>query len=217
MAINLTSNYKQINEQDLVQDLIEESIEQRGFQVHYIVRDMINPDLLLGESTISDFTEFYLIPMFLESMEHFNGSGDLYDEFGMSYNDAAIFQVGSRRFRQEINDPKFPRPKEGDLVYVPFSDSLWEITKVKNDLQYYQMGKNYTHRLICKLFEYSHENIENQTDTDFNELSSVVDIDDEGLQRVLGLKSDDRRDDNTVLKDEKKKFETFNPDEPFQF
>ncbi len=217
MAVNLTSSYKQTNEQDLVQDLIEESIEQRGFDAHYIIRDTINPDFLLGESSISDFTEFYVMPMFLESMEHFNGSGDLYDQFGMSYNDASIFQVGVRKFRQSINDPKVPRPREGDLVYVPFSDSLWEVTKVKNDMQYYQMGKNYTHRLICKLFEYSHETIENATETDFNDLSSIMDIDDQGLQRILGLKDDDTRDDNVVLKDEKKTFETFDPSNPFSF
>ena len=162
MAINLMQNYRNGNEQDLAADLIDEAIATRGFDVHYILRDRINSDYLLGESPMSDFTEFYVMPMFLESMEHFNGSGDVYDALGMNFTDAATIQVSARRFKSEVNIPTIQRPREGDLVYMPFSDSLWEINKVKMDPKYYQLGKNYSYRLICKLFEFSHERIENK-------------------------------------------------------
>lgn len=217
MATNLMGNFRKTNESDLVADLVEEAIEQRGFEVHYIKRNMINPDQLLGESTISEFKDFYLMPMFLESMEHFNGSGDLYDQFGMSFTDAAIYQVGARRFRSTLNDPEVPRPREGDLIYVPFSDSLWEVHKVKMDLMYYQMGKNNSYRLICKLFEYSHEEIEGATETDFNAIGTEIQVDDEGLQKLFGLNPTNKADETAVIQAEAKKSETFDPNDPFAF
>lgn len=186
MALNIMGQYKRPNEQDLVANLIEEAIEQRGAGVRYILRDMLNPDQLFGESTLSEFKDGYELPMYIESIEHFNGNGDIFDEFGISKVDSSIFQVGARRFAQEVtsNNTAVVRPREGDLVYLPFSDSLWEITKVKKDLKYYQMGRNYSYRLVCKLFEYSHEEIDNP-ESDFSEYTISQDIDNDGLKELL--------------------------------
>lgn len=186
MVMNIMAQYKQPNEQDLVADLIEEAIEQRGAQVRYILRDMLNPDLLFGESTLSEFNEGYALPMFIESVEHFNGNGDIFDEFGINKVDSSIFQVGARKFALEVtaNNQEIVRPREGDLIYLAFSDSLWEITKVKKDLKYYQLGRNYSYRLVCKLFEYSHEEI-NNPESDFSEFTISQDIDNDGLKELL--------------------------------
>lgn len=188
MALNLMMNYKHnTNEHDLVADLIEESIEQRGSYVRYIIRDMLNPDYLMGESSMSEFKEGYMLPMFVESVEHFNGNGDVFDAFGISKVDSSILQVGVRKFKVEVADKaNIDRPREGDLIYLPFSDSLWEIEKVKMDLKYYQIGNNYTYRLICKLFAFSHERIDNP-ESDFNNIGTSDDMDDAGLKRILGI------------------------------
>jgi hypothetical protein len=199
MAMNIMGQYKRPNEQDLVANLIEEAIEQRGVQVRYILRDLLNPDELFGESTMSDFKQGYELPMFVESVEHFNGNGDVFDEFGINKVDSSIFQVGVRKFRLEVTSNKeateVERPREGDLIYLPFSDSLWEITKVKMDLKYYQMGRNYTYRLVCKLFEYSHEEI-NNPESDFSTYSTVTDLDDAGLKRLLEVGPGEEIDEN---------------------
>jgi hypothetical protein len=178
--------YKRTNEQDLVADLIEEAIEQRGAQVRYILRDMLNPDQVFGESTLSEFNEGYSLPMFIESIEHFNGNGDIFDEFGMNKVDSSIFQVGARKFANEVtsHNVQIVRPREGDLIYLAFSDSLWEITKVKKDLKYYQLGRNYSYRLVCKLFEYSHEEV-NNPESDFSEYTISQDLDNDGLKELL--------------------------------
>lgn len=187
MVMNLMGQYQQPVENDLVADLIEEAIEQRGMQVRYILRDMLNPDQVFGESTMSEFKEGYQVPMFIESIEHFNGNGDIFDEFGINKVDSSIFQVGERTFKREIAaQSAIVRPREGDLVYLPLSDSLWEITKVKMDLKYYQLGKNYSYRLVCKLFEYSHEEISNPQ-SEFDEFTISKDLDDEGLRELLEI------------------------------
>lgn len=205
MAMNLMGNFKRPNEQDLVANLVEEAIEQRGVPVRYILRDMLNPDELFGESTISEFKDGYSLPMFLESVEHFNGNGDVFDDFGFGKVDATIFQVGARKFRLEVSEKaEIDRPREGDLIYLGLSDSLWEITKVKMDLKYYQLGKNYSYRLVCKLFAYSHEEIENP-ESDFNELSTISNIDDAGLKKLLDINPSRLVDEDEIIEQEQDK------------
>lgn len=212
MAFNIMGNYKNQNEQDLIADLVEEAIEQRGAPVHYILREQLNPDLLLGESTMSAFKEFYELPMFVESVEHFNGNGDVFDAFGINQVDSSIFQVGVRKFRVILENSGLIRPREGDLIYLEFSDSLWEITKVKKDLKYYQAGKNYTYRLICKLFNFSHEEISQDAAPDF-ELGE--DLSDDNIRSVLGI-ANPFVDESKVLKQEIVKVETY-PSDAFGF
>lgn len=200
-AVNLMNNYTNANEHNLIADLIEESIEQRGVMVHYIIREQINPDYLLGEASISEFKEYYELPMFLESVEHFNGNGDIMDDFGMNYTDSSIFQVGIRKFKIEVvNKTEIVRPREGDLIYLPMSDSLWEIGKVKMDQKYHQAGRNYSYRLVCKLFSYSHEELENDTESDFNDLGTEVN--DDQLRRMLGINKNNPIDEGGGLKQE---------------
>jgi hypothetical protein len=219
-AMNLMQNFRNKNEQDLVSNLIEEAIEQRGFDVHYIVRDMLNTDYILGESSMSEFTEFYLMPAYLESMEHFNGNGDLFDAFGLSMTDAATFQIGVRKFRTVVEEKaNLPRPREGDLIYLPFADSLWEITKVKLDDKFYQTGINHSYRLVSKLFSYSHEDIETNTETNFNKLGTKTPQSDDGLRNLLGLSVTDLHDESVVLEKETKTTtaDNFNPADPFSY
>lgn len=216
MSFNIMGNFNNRNEQDLIGDLVEEAIEQRGAPVHYILRDQLNPDYLLGESTMSAFKEFYELPMFIESIEHFNGNGDVFDAFGMQYIDSAIFQVAERRFKTTVADTaNIVRPRESDLVYLQFSDSLWEITKVKRDIKYYQVGRNHSYRLICKLFAFSHEEIETSTTSDFNALGTSTDLDDDSMKKLLGI-SNELLDETDILKQEVQPIQTV-PGDTFGF
>jgi hypothetical protein len=49
------------------------------------------------------------------------------------------------------------RPKEGDVIYFPFDDSLFEVKYVNSDEQFFQLGKGYTFDLQVERFEYSGE------------------------------------------------------------
>ena len=46
------------------------------------------------------------------------------------------------------------RPKEGDLIYFPLSDSLFEVKFVEHEQPFYQLGKLYMYQLTCELYEY---------------------------------------------------------------
>ena len=51
------------------------------------------------------------------------------------------------------------RPKEGDLIYFPLGERLFEIKRVEVEKPFYQLGKSYVFELSCELFEYEDEEI----------------------------------------------------------
>ncbi len=50
-----------------------------------------------------------------------------------------------------------PRPGEGDLVYYPQANTIFEIKFVEHEVPFYQFGALYTYDLQCEKFEYSSE------------------------------------------------------------
>jgi len=52
------------------------------------------------------------------------------------------------------------RPKEGDLIYFPLGDRLFEIKFVEHEKPFYQLKKNYVYELRCELYRYEDEVID---------------------------------------------------------
>ena len=73
------------------------------------------------------------------------------------------------------------RPKEGDLVYFPLGQRLFEVKFVEHEQPFYQLGKLYVYELKCELFEYEDEVI----DTTVDEIDTQ--IQDEGYITTLSL------------------------------
>jgi hypothetical protein len=73
------------------------------------------------------------------------------------------------------------RPKEGDLIYFPLGERLFEIKRVESEKPFYQLGKNYVYELSCELYEYENELI----DTAIEEVDNTVE--DEGYITTLVL------------------------------
>jgi len=63
------------------------------------------------------------------------------------------------------------RPTEGDLIYFPMVDKLFEIKFVEHEQIFYQTGRLQTYDIRCELFEYSSERL----DTGYNEIDGVED------------------------------------------
>jgi hypothetical protein len=56
------------------------------------------------------------------------------------------------------------RPKEGDLIYFPLGDRLFEIKYVEHEKPFYQLQGLYTYELRCELFRYEDEVIDTGVD-----------------------------------------------------
>ena len=144
-------------EQMLMQDLADESIRIKGIDVYYLPRTLVNEDRLLGEDLSSLFDDAYSIPMYIESIEAFEGQGDFLSRFGLEIDDQLTLVVSRRLFPEIVPNNVKNKPNEGDLIFFPLSNTVWEIKFVEDELPFFQFGKNYTYQMKCSLFTYSSE------------------------------------------------------------
>jgi hypothetical protein len=169
MATNLYFSQKVHSEQGLYEDIVIESLKMYGQDVYYLPRDIVNEDKVFGDDVPSRFNSSYKIEMYIENTEGFDGEGDLFTKFGVEIRDQATFVVARRRWTQTVNrfdnDISGDRPREGDLVYLPLSNSMFQIMAVEHEQPFYQISNLATYKLRCELFEYNDENFDTDIDT----------------------------------------------------
>ena len=152
------------SEQNLYEDLIIESLGIYGQDVYYIPRTLVNRDNVLNEDPASTFDDAYLLEMYIENTEGFEGAGDLYSKFGLEIRDDATFIVSRRRWETRVgvfdDNTVDPRPQEGDLIFLPMTNSFFEISYVEDDSPFYQLSNLPVYRMQCSLFEYNDEDFD---------------------------------------------------------
>ena len=164
MATNVFFSQAVKTEQNLIEDLVVESLRMYGHNCYYLPRKIVNEDTILGDAADSKFEDAYEVEMYLEGVEGFEGEGDLYSKFGVEVRDTATFILSRRSWERfvslDANLATGLRPNEGDLVYFPLSKSVFEIKFVEHENPFYQLGKLYVFKLTCDLFEYSGEDFD---------------------------------------------------------
>ena len=70
------------SEQNLYEDLITESIRNFGQDIYYIPREVVHRDMIFDDTILSSFKNAYKVEVYLESIEGFDGDGDLFSKFG---------------------------------------------------------------------------------------------------------------------------------------
>ena len=191
MALNPYFLQGSPSEQRLVQDLINEQLKIFGVEVIYIPRKFVNRKTIAREVTSSKFNDNFAIEAYVNNYEGYTGSGDILTKFGMSLRDDLNIIISRDRFEDFISpflssmDPNeitlATRPREGDLVYFPLGQRLFEVKFVEHEQPFYQLGKLYVYELKCELFEYEDEVI----DTSIDEVDQV--IKDQGYITTLQL------------------------------
>ena len=202
MAKNLFFADKPANEQNLYEDIIIESLKIYGQDVYYMPREIVNEDKILGEDVPSRFSTAYKIEMYIENQQGFDGEGDLFTKFGVEIRDAANFVVSRRRWRhtveQNSNTITGDRPREGDVLYLPLSNSMFEIMHVEHEQPFYQLNNVPTYNLRCELFVYSGEDLDTGIET-------IDGIENDAANTIIGL--DSARDQNGDLRGDSDKLE----------
>ena len=152
------------SEQNLYEDLIIESLGIYGQDVYYIPRTIVNRDSVLNEDPASTFDDAFLMEMYIENAEGFEGEGDLYSKFGLQIKDTASFVVSRRRWDDRVgpfsSQVENPRPAEGDLIFLPMTNSFFEINFVEDEAPFYQLSNLPVYKMECSLFEYNDEDFE---------------------------------------------------------
>lgn len=200
MTTNVYFNPKVKTEQHLYEDIVIESLKMYGQDVLYIPRTLIAQDELLNED-YSKFEDAYAIEMYIESNEGFAGEGDLLSKFGVEIRDQATFVVSKRRWEQLVgiwnNSLNNLRPSEGDLIYLPLSNSIFQIMHVEHEVPFYQLSQFPTYQLQCELFEYNQEEFE----TGIRELDSIQERFSDHLKLTIGSVSGTYQLGETVKQD----------------
>ena len=218
MATNPYFSQAVRSEQGLFEDIVIESLKMYGQDIYYLPRDIVNEDRILGDDVPSRFNSSYKIEMWIENVDGFDGEGDLFSKFGVEIRDQATFVVSRRRWNQTIqrydNEITVARPAEGDLLYIPFSSKLFQITHVEHEQPFYQLQNLPTYKLRCELFEYNDEdfdtgvNLVDDIEQDYAyKFNLVLDSDSQGF--VVGEIVNQTLADGTIMSGE---VASYNPD-----
>ena len=193
MALNPFFLQGSPSEQRLVQDLINEQLGIYGVEVTYIPRKFVNRQTIIEEVQQAKFDDNFSIEAYVNTYEGYGGQGDIMTKFGMSLRDELTLTISRERFEDFIGafltalpDDEIivdTRPREGDLVYFPLGQRLFEIKFVEHEEPFYQLGKNYVYQLKCELFEYEGEVIDTSID------AIDTQIEDEGFITTLNMVS----------------------------
>lgn len=145
-------------EQNLLSNLTTEMIKIFGIDVYYIIRNTGNLDKLFDEAAGSSFNIAIPMEMYINTYEGFRGEGDLLSKFGLNVADKLVLSVSRERFAEDIGAPySLIRPNEGDLVYFPLSNGVFEIKFVEHEAAFYQTGALQFYELQLEKFSYNSE------------------------------------------------------------
>ena len=187
------------NEQFLVQDLINEQLKIYGIEVYYLPRKVFKTDNIIKEIQSSKFDDSFLIEAYLNNYDGYAPDSDIMTKFGLRLKNEINLTISRERYEEfivpflegissgisleysEYDLELISRPKEGDLIYFPLGERLFEIKRVESEKPFYQLGTNYVYELSCELFEYENELI----DTSIEEVDNTVE--DEGYITSLTL------------------------------
>ena len=191
MALNPFFLQGSTSEQRLVQDLINEQLKIYGVEVTYIPRKYVRKQTVLKEVQSSVFDDNFSLEAYVDTYDGYSGQGDIMTKFGVSLKDELTITISKERFEDFIspfldamdNDEVevSTRPREGDLIYFPLGQRLFEVKFVEHEKPFYQLGKNYVYQLQCELFEYEDEVL----DTDIEEIDTQ--LEDLGFITTLSL------------------------------
>ena len=160
MATNVFfNNYSRVSEQELIDDLVIESIRQYGVDVIYMSRAIKGRDKIFNEDDFPEYNETFEFEVYVKNNEGFEGEGDFLSKFGLQIRDQLTLTVANRTFERHVTREVVDllRPREGDLIYFPLNEKIFEIKFVEHESVFYQMGKTQVFDMTCELIEYSNQ------------------------------------------------------------
>ena len=181
MALNPHFLQGSQGEQRLVQDLVNEHLKIYGIEVRYIPRKFVRKQTILREVQSSTFDDNFLLEAYVNTFEGYGGQGDIMTKFGVSLRDELTITISKERFEDFISpflaaDDAYElssRPREGDIIFFPLGQRLFEVKFVEHEQPFYQLGKNYVYQLKCELFEYEDEVLDTGIDIIDSQLEDV--------------------------------------------
>ena len=183
-------------EQNLLQDLINEQLKMYGVEVHYLPRKYVTENSIIREVVQSTFDDAYPIEAYVEIFDGYGDNPTLLSKFGIQATNEITLIISKERYetyispliKNEQNIKLSSRPKEGDLIYFPLGDRLFEIKYVEHEKPFYQLQKNYVYELRCELFRLGDELIDTGVDNIDDVLlgDEATGVNEDGIPTLIG-------------------------------
>lgn len=152
------NQYATSTEQNLLESLIIESIKIYGIDMYFLQRTTINRDSTFREGATYQYNSAYPLETYVRDVNGFTGDGEFLSKFGLEVRDQIVFTVAQSRFAAAVGgDTNQIRPAEGDCIYFPFTESIFQIKFVNVKPVFFQLGKLQVYEMTCELFEYNQE------------------------------------------------------------
>ena len=163
--------YDHVGQQNLYEELSDEMIHIYGVQAFYIPRRRMNTDLVMPDDKLSKFYNAYSIQTYINNVMGFGGQGDFLTKFGLELRDQISFVISPRDFYTRVvqQDASFMydqsaylgkpiiRPREGDVIYLPLNQKLFQIRFVEHEAPFYQFGQIQMFELRSELYAPNNE------------------------------------------------------------
>jgi len=150
------------SEQRLVQDLVNEHLTLFGQDILYMPRKIVNQDTVIREITASKFDDSFRLEAYLVNTDGFGTPSDVLTKFGVQSQDEITLVVSKERYDDFISPflklwaegdrANASTPNEGDLIYLPLDNALFEIKYIERKVPFYQMNDLFMYEFRCEIF-----------------------------------------------------------------
>ena len=151
------------SEQRLVQDLVNEHLQLFGQDILYLPRKIVDRNTVIREITASKFDDSFRLEAYLVNVDGFGTPSDVLTKFGVRDQDEVTLVVSKERYDDFItpflkNYPAEERlnaatPNEGDLIYLPLDNALFEIKYIERKVPFYQVNELFMYEFRCEIYE----------------------------------------------------------------
>ncbi len=141
-----------------------------GQDVLYMPRRIVNEQTVIKEITASRFDDSFRLEAYLVNTDGFGTPSDVLTKFGVRAQDEVTLVISKERYDDFISPflKLWPAdeikiattPQEGDLIYLPLDNALFEIKYVERKVPFYQMNDLFMYELRCEIFEVEDEVID---------------------------------------------------------
>ena len=209
-------NHDNVYEQNLIDDLVIESIKIYGIDVKFITRLHQNIDKILNEDDLPTFDKYYDFEVYIKNVDGFEGEGDFLSKFGLQIRDSITFTVAIRTFEQYVTREQDTRlrPLEGEMIWMPLNQKMYKIQHVEHESVFYQTGALQVYDMRCELAEYSGETF----DTGYYEIDNYfadIDTSKDTVTSLTSLEGVDPLANNLAFEDQADYILDFSEMDPF--
>jgi len=176
-------------EQTLVQNLVDEQIKLFGSDIYYLPKTVLK-DATLDEVRYTKFQDQFQIEMMLVNVMGFGDNAEFVSKFGLRITDEIIFRVSTKRWDEEVAEHSMSaklevpsRPNEGDLLYYPLTEDLYEIKYVGKEEPFFQFGKIQFYALTAELYEVGSDDLA----TGVAEIDAIEELFDTAIALTMGV------------------------------